>query len=358
MSTRLYEELGISSDATPEQVRKAYKKKALLTHPDRLPQGATAEQKTISEEKFRKVNNAYEVLIDPKKRQEYDLHGIWPAPEEQPSPTAQAYGPNYGRWPPRSNTFPDPFMSHRTGFSTFQFSDPFSLFEQIFAGTAFARSSSHRHPFFSQSFDPFGHMDIDDLLDETDRDIFGMRGFPSFSPFPQFPALSPLVSSSFSSGNGTRWVSESFSSSMVNGVTQSVHKRIDSEGNEHVNRTFSDGSQIRTINGVEQPSQQHVSYPQNQSRHLLEPSTSHYPPQPFTAPQLLQNDPRNYVASPPSPYATPSQSQGYYVRQNDGGPRPRHHHSRDKHRRWTEHNEDPTSPEERHARKKWWPSRS
>ncbi|KAJ3517758.1 hypothetical protein NLJ89_g315 [Agrocybe chaxingu] len=68
MSTGLYEELGISKDASPEEVRKAYKKKALLTHPDRLPPGATAAEKSEAEENFRRVNNAYEVLHDPKKR--------------------------------------------------------------------------------------------------------------------------------------------------------------------------------------------------------------------------------------------------------------------------------------------------
>ena len=68
----------------PPVVRKAYKKKALETHPDRLPVGATPDQKTASEDRFRKVyivyemcyfayrsqkvNNAYEVLNDPKKR--------------------------------------------------------------------------------------------------------------------------------------------------------------------------------------------------------------------------------------------------------------------------------------------------
>lgn len=160
---------------------------------------------------------------------EYDRHGIWPPPAEpQWSPTPQASGSNYGRWPPRSNTFPDPFMSNRTGFPGFHFSDPFSLFEEIFAGTPFARSAQHRHPFFSQS-DPFGHTDVEDLLDELDRDPFGTRSFPSFSPFPSFPAFPSLVFSTSSSGNGTRWVSESFSSSMINGVTQSIHKRTDSE---------------------------------------------------------------------------------------------------------------------------------
>lgn len=74
MSSNLYEELGISRDAPPEQslspllvdyltsahhpltVRKAYKKRALQTHPDRLPAGATPEEKTASEEMFRKVH--------------------------------------------------------------------------------------------------------------------------------------------------------------------------------------------------------------------------------------------------------------------------------------------------------------
>ena len=40
-------------------VRKAYKKKALETHPDRLPPGATPDQKAMSEDKFRKVGFVY-----------------------------------------------------------------------------------------------------------------------------------------------------------------------------------------------------------------------------------------------------------------------------------------------------------
>jgi DnaJ family protein B protein 6 len=87
MDNNLYDILGIDSDATQEQVRKAYKKKALKTHPDRLPQGATASDKALSEEQFRKVcmpsirhlsqhteqplqqvNNAYEILNDAQNR--------------------------------------------------------------------------------------------------------------------------------------------------------------------------------------------------------------------------------------------------------------------------------------------------
>ena len=219
-------------------------------------------------------------------------------------------------------------MSHRTGLPRFHFSDPFSLFEQIFAGTPFARSSRHRHPFFNQ---PFGHnlSDIDDLLNEMDGDPFASRGFSGFSgfpTFPQFPGFPPIMSSVFSGGNG-RWVSESYSNSTINGVTQSFHKRIDTEvcnshsqcssvtqlsrqGNEHVTRTLPDGRKIRTINGVEQPAQQHITYPQtNQNHHLLQSLPQPYP-QRSPVPQFVPNDPRSYPASGPPLYPT-HQSQGY-----------------------------------------------
>ncbi|KAG5342449.1 hypothetical protein C0989_001513 [Termitomyces sp. Mn162] len=55
MATNLYETLGISKSATPEQVRKAYKKKALETHPDRLGPGVSSADKAQSEDFFRKV---------------------------------------------------------------------------------------------------------------------------------------------------------------------------------------------------------------------------------------------------------------------------------------------------------------
>lgn len=76
-------------------VRKAYRKKALETHPDRLPPGATPVEKTSAEEQFLKVgtgaqlqpgrcgtkldhqvNNAYEVLTDPQKRRVRTLYSI------------------------------------------------------------------------------------------------------------------------------------------------------------------------------------------------------------------------------------------------------------------------------------------
>jgi molecular chaperone DnaJ len=64
--TDYYEVLGVSKDATTEEVKKAYKKLALQHHPDKNPNDAQAE------EKFKKVAEAYETLSDPQKRQEYD----------------------------------------------------------------------------------------------------------------------------------------------------------------------------------------------------------------------------------------------------------------------------------------------
>ncbi len=64
-----YEILGISKDASPQEIKKAYRKLALKYHPDRNPGNKEAE------EHFKKLSEAYEVLSDGKKRQAYDQFG-------------------------------------------------------------------------------------------------------------------------------------------------------------------------------------------------------------------------------------------------------------------------------------------
>ncbi|KAF4610704.1 hypothetical protein D9613_006913 [Agrocybe pediades] len=55
------------------QIRKAYRKRALETHPDKLDPGASKEEKEKAEEEFHKVHEAFETLSDAVKRKAYDL---------------------------------------------------------------------------------------------------------------------------------------------------------------------------------------------------------------------------------------------------------------------------------------------
>ena len=64
-SKSYYETLGVKKDATADEIKKAFRKAARKHHPDA---GG-------SEEKFKEVNEAYEVLSDKEKRKQYDEYG-------------------------------------------------------------------------------------------------------------------------------------------------------------------------------------------------------------------------------------------------------------------------------------------
>jgi curved DNA-binding protein len=84
-----YEALGLSKTASDEEIRSAFRKLARKYHPD------VAKDKKAAEEKFKQINEAYEVLSDPEKRKKYDQLGEnWNQPGGfQPPPEWGARGP-------------------------------------------------------------------------------------------------------------------------------------------------------------------------------------------------------------------------------------------------------------------------
>jgi curved DNA-binding protein len=116
-----YEILGVSRDAKPEDIRKAYRKLAKKYHPD-------VNKEAGAEEKYKEINEAYEVLKDPDKRQKYDTLGMnWQSGQEfTPPPGWQhvEFGGNMGDMGGFSDFFQTLFGN--TGGSFDRFGDIFS----------------------------------------------------------------------------------------------------------------------------------------------------------------------------------------------------------------------------------------
>jgi len=108
-----YEILGLTSKATSDDIKKAYRELAKKYHPD-------INKSSTSEELFKLISEAYEVLGDDAKRTQYDLYRkfesepgtmeeepVKPAPEKSDSPASVSEVPKYRERPPRS-TAPAP----------------------------------------------------------------------------------------------------------------------------------------------------------------------------------------------------------------------------------------------------------
>jgi molecular chaperone DnaJ len=133
-----YDVLGVSKTATAPDIKRAYRKLALEWHPDR-------SKATNAHEKFKEINEAYEVLSDPKKKETYDQFGH------------SAFGPGTGGGAAGQGPFgggyrQGPFTYYSSGGGQnpfgggaegFDFSDPFDIFEQFFGG-GFGRATGRQ----------------------------------------------------------------------------------------------------------------------------------------------------------------------------------------------------------------------
>ena len=125
-ATDYYKTLGVSKNASQDDIKKAYRKLARKYHPDLNPGDKTAEQK------FKEMNDAYSVLHDPKKRTEYDQFGSSPF---------GAGGQGFGGY--RTHDFRE----------TFDFGSFGDILSDIFGAKASPKSAHARGPDLIMSLD-------------------------------------------------------------------------------------------------------------------------------------------------------------------------------------------------------------
>lgn len=117
-----YTTLGVSKTASPKEIKTAYRKLALKWHPDR-------NKSQEAEKKFKEINQAYEVLSDPKKKQTYDQFGHEAFTQSGGARASANQGSGFG------GTSGFQYYSNMGGQgSNFDFGgvDPFDIFEQFF----------------------------------------------------------------------------------------------------------------------------------------------------------------------------------------------------------------------------------
>jgi DnaJ-class molecular chaperone len=124
MKKDFYELLGVAKGASKEEIKSAYRKSALKFHPDR-------NKSPDAEEKFKEINEAYEVLSNDQKKAAYDQYGH------------AAFDPNSGPFSGHTYTQQNgPNFTYTQGGNPFGgadfdfggFSNPFDIFEQFFGG--------------------------------------------------------------------------------------------------------------------------------------------------------------------------------------------------------------------------------
>lgn len=129
MKKDFYEVLGISKNASKEEIKSAYRKMALKYHPDR-------NKESDAEEKFKEINEAYEVLSNDQKKSAYDQFGHAAFDPSSGGFGGHTYTQQNG---PFNFTYTQGGNPFGADFDFSGFSNPFDIFEQFF-GTSFGTS--------------------------------------------------------------------------------------------------------------------------------------------------------------------------------------------------------------------------
>lgn len=136
-----YEVLGVTKSASDADIKSAYRKMALKWHPDR-----NADKKEEAEQKFKEINEAYQVLSNKEKRAQYDQFG-----HAAFDPAGGMGGNPFGggfRQGPFTYTY-----TTQGGNPNVDFGDPFEIFEQMFGGGFGGFAQQARRPRYSLSID-------------------------------------------------------------------------------------------------------------------------------------------------------------------------------------------------------------
>lgn len=145
-----YKVLGISKNATQEEVKKAYRKLARKHHPDLNQHDKEAEKR------FQQINEANEVLSDPEKRKKYDQYGKdWKQAEHFENARQQQSSRQY----------------QQQGGQTFSEDDFSDFFSSMFGGMGGGRQSSRQAKFRGQDFSAELQLNLLDVLESQKQTL-------------------------------------------------------------------------------------------------------------------------------------------------------------------------------------------